>query len=91
MKGSFPLTLRCVLAFVAMATRLRRALIEEKIPSFKIPTNLIHSVLRDQRFSIRGQKFAVAIITVIHSALRAKQTRKWQSKIRDQKHEVIQH
>ena len=45
LKGSFPLTLRCVLAFVAMATRLRRALIEEKIPSFKIPTNLIHSVL----------------------------------------------
>ena len=34
-------------SIVAIATRLRSALIEEKIPSFKIPTNLIHSVLNN--------------------------------------------
>ena len=45
LKPSFAPIFRCVLAFLAMAKRPRRASSRDKIPWFKIHLNLIHSVL----------------------------------------------
>ena len=53
MNGSFCRILRYVLAFVATATRLRRASSATKTTSFKMPTNLIHSVLNNFSKTVR--------------------------------------
>mgnify|MGYP006266489473 CR=1 FL=1 len=52
-----------------MATRLRRALIEEKIPSFKIPTNLIHSVFSTLYFVLNVQNALFPVQNAVILAL----------------------